>query len=58
MVTENAEGTRRVAEALGDLLGGGAFQEVGAKGLILALGWGGWLQETETPPLADLVNFS
>jgi hypothetical protein len=45
MVTENAEGARRVAEALGDLLGGGAFQEVGAKGLILALGGGGWLQE-------------
>jgi hypothetical protein len=45
MVTENAEGARRVAEALGDLLGGGAFQEVGAQGLILAVGGGGWLQE-------------
>jgi hypothetical protein len=45
MVTENAEGAWGVAEALGDLLGGGAFQKVGAQGLILALGGGGWLQE-------------
>ena len=45
VVTENAEGAWRVAEALSHLLGGGAFQEVGAKGLVLALGGGGGLEE-------------
>lgn len=45
VVTENAEGAWGVTEALGHLLGGGAFQEVGAKGLILTMGGGSGLQE-------------
>src|ERR1035437_7596598 len=40
-----AEGAWGVTEALGNLLGGGAFQEVGAKGLILTVGGGSGLQE-------------
>jgi len=45
VVTENAKGAWGVAEALGNLLGGGALQEVGTKGLVLAVGGGGWFQE-------------
>jgi len=45
VVTENAEGAWGVAEALGNLVGGRAFQEVGAKGLVLALGGRGRLAE-------------
>ena len=37
LVTEDAEGTRRVAEAAGDLQGRTAIDEVGAEGLVLSV---------------------
>ena len=37
LVTEDAEGPGRVAEAAGDLVGGEAFDEVGAEGLVLSV---------------------
>ena len=36
-VAQDAEGGRGVAEGAGDLVGGAAFDEIGAQGLILAL---------------------
>src|ERR1019366_4287350 len=45
VVGQDAEGTGRVAKAHGDLVSGGAVDEVGAEGFILALGGGSGFEE-------------
>ena len=45
MVAEDAEGTGGIAESLRDELGRDALHEVGAEGLVLAVGRGGGFQE-------------
>ena len=45
---QNAEGAWRVAKARGDLAGGGAVDEVGAEGFILALGGGAGSRKKRT----------
>jgi hypothetical protein len=44
-MAQNAEGARGIAEALGDLLGGEPFEEIGPQGLVLALGGGSRFEE-------------
>ena len=48
---QDAGGAGSVAEAPGELVSGGAVDEVGAEGFILALGGGSGLEEE-----ADLVS--
>ena len=45
MMTQDAKRSWGVAKALGDVSRGKTFDEVGAEGLILALGGGGGLEE-------------
>jgi len=44
-MTEDMEGTEGITESGGDRSGQAAFQEIGAEGFVLALFWGGGLEE-------------
>jgi hypothetical protein len=45
VMAEDVEGADRVAEGRGDFLGGAIFEEVGAKGFVLALFGGSGFEE-------------
>jgi hypothetical protein len=44
-MTEHAEGTRGIAEVIGDLLGGKLVDEVGAKSFVLTVAGVGGLEK-------------
>jgi hypothetical protein len=45
MMTQNTKRAWGIAKAAGDVGRGNAFDEIGAEGLVLALGGGGWFEK-------------